>query len=600
LKRLRRGVVFALSVVLGTSLLATFGSVSGSDAATASPPLDHFECYTASATATTTLPTPFPKTPSTLFVKDNFAPSGFGAATGAVQMHCNPTQQTAMSGRHSVTTPVTNAAAHLLCDTIHTKELTLPSSVLVKNEFGTGELRLIAPRSACLPSWENETTPSKFPPATAPPNLDTFVCYTVQNPQGTSDFDPPSSVKLKDQFGTVTAKIAAPNILCLSTSTLIGTDVSTTIMKPADLSVCFAIQPTTIFKARTVYEKNLFGIGAVRVEGTSELCVPSLEVVVPPPTTTTSIASTTTTSTTTTSTTTTSTTTPGSVASVENFTDPSIKGPVDIVAGPDGTSWFTNFGSDSIGQITTEGTVFNYTGRGISSPDGITVGSDGALWFTNPGNNSIGRITTDGNVFNFTDSTISSPDDIVAGPDGALWFTNFGNNSIGRITTGGAVTNYANASISRPDGITTGSDGALWFANSGDSTIGRITTAGVVSNYSDPSISTAYRLTSGPDGAIWFTNSGNNSIGRVTTAGAVTNYPDPSISSAQGITLGIDGALWFVNYGNNSIGRMTDGSITNYRDPSISMPISITVGPDGALWFTNYGNNSIGRITIAG
>ena len=48
----------------------------------------------------------------------------------------------------------------------------------------------------------------------------------------------------------------------------------------------------------------------------------------------------------------------------------------------------------SIGRITTAGTVTNYTDTGIDDPDGITAGPDGALWFTNYGNNSIGRITT--------------------------------------------------------------------------------------------------------------------------------------------------------------------------------------------------------------
>ena len=71
-------------------------------------------------------------------------------------------------------------------------------------------------------------------------------------------------------------------------------------------------------------------------------------------------------------------------------------GPYGITSGPDGALWFTNSGNNSIGRITTGGTVTNYTGTGISGPEGITSGPDGALWFTNSGNNSIGRITTGG------------------------------------------------------------------------------------------------------------------------------------------------------------------------------------------------------------
>jgi streptogramin lyase len=250
--------------------------------------------------------------------------------------------------------------------------------------------------------------------------------------------------------------------------------------------------------------------------------------------------------------------------------------------------------------------VTNYTGTGISNPNGVTAGPDGALWFTNYGNNSIGRITTGGVVTNYTGTGISNPSGITIGPDGALWFTNAGNSfgqtgSIGRITTGGVVTNLGTG-LNNPSGITAGPDGALWFTNSGIPTlhaagsIGRITTGGVVTNYTGTGISIPNGITAGPDGALWFTNDGNNSIGRITTGGVVTNYTGTGINPS-GITIGPDGALWFTNAG-NSIGRITTGGVvTNYTGTGISNPSGIDAGPDGALWFTNAGNNSIGRIT---
>ncbi|MGA8725208.1 MAG: putative Ig domain-containing protein [Acidimicrobiales bacterium] len=109
----------------------------------------------------------------------------------------------------------------------------------------------------------------------------------------------------------------------------------------------------------------------------------------------------------------------------------------------------------------------NYTGYQISQPEGITTGPDGALWFTNAGNNSIGRITTSGSLsafFNYATTLISGPYGITTGSDGALWFTN-DDNSIGRITTGGLVTRYLEAGLSGPGAITVGPDSALWFTN---------------------------------------------------------------------------------------------------------------------------------------
>jgi hypothetical protein len=70
------------------------------------------------------------------------------------------------------------------------------------------------------------------------------------------------------------------------------------------------------------------------------------------------------------------------------------------------------------------------------------------MWFTNYGNNSIGRITTDGTLTSYTDQTVSEPSAIAAGPDGAMWFTNQGNNSIGRIQAVGAPSATINSPAS--------------------------------------------------------------------------------------------------------------------------------------------------------
>ena len=154
---------------------------------------------------------------------------------------------------------------------------------------------------------------------------------------------------------------------------------------------------------------------------------------------------------------------------------------------------------------------------GFSSPFGIAAGPDGALWFTNNGN-TIGRISTTGTVKIFFGTGISGSWGIAAGPDGALWFTNNGNSSIGRISTTGTVTNYTGTAISGPKGIAAGSDGALWFTNYGNNSIGRITTTGTVTNYAGTRrISGPYGIAAGPDGALWFTNYYGNSIGRITT-----------------------------------------------------------------------------------
>jgi len=176
---------------------------------------------------------------------------------------------------------------------------------------------------------------------------------------------------------------------------------------------------------------------------------------------------------------------------------------------------------------------------GISGPWGIAAGPDGALWFTNELNNSIGRITTSGTVTNYTDASINQPASIAAGPDGALWWANSGNNSIGRITTSGTVTSYADASINGPWGIAAGPDGGLWFTNSGNNSIGRITTSGTVTNYTGTGISEPLGIAAGPDGALWFTSYRNNAIGRITAPSAPGAVSDIVIDEASSSVISV-------------------------------------------------------------
>jgi len=74
-----------------------------------------------------------------------------------------------------------------------------------------------------------------------------------------------------------------------------------------------------------------------------------------------------------------------------------------------------------------------------SEPDAITAGPDGNLWFTEFGANNIGRITTSGVVTGeFPIPTAASePEGITAGPahTASIWFTEFVGNKIGKITT---------------------------------------------------------------------------------------------------------------------------------------------------------------------
>jgi virginiamycin B lyase len=72
--------------------------------------------------------------------------------------------------------------------------------------------------------------------------------------------------------------------------------------------------------------------------------------------------------------------------------------PTDIAPGPDGNLWFVNskdgYGSPIANINPTTWKVTDFSGTGTSYVDSITPASDGAMWFTEWGDNAVGRITT--------------------------------------------------------------------------------------------------------------------------------------------------------------------------------------------------------------
>jgi virginiamycin B lyase len=295
--------------------------------------------------------------------------------------------------------------------------------------------------------------------------------------------------------------------------------------------------------------------------------------------------------------------------------------PVEITLGPDRALWFTEFGGDKIGRITTAGQFTEYSvptaGAGVY---GIAPGPDGSLWFAESKASNIGRITTSGQIAEYSDAG-HRPRDITAGSDGALWFTegaggfaDFG--EVGRIDATRQITHYqivANWTLAL-EGITSGPDGNLWFSVTREphdsefplSAIGKVTTAGKLGRYlipPPPSHAFPVGITTGPDRALWFAENHTNEIGRLTTTGSFSAYPIPTRNSAPNyIAQGPDGALWFTEGGGDKIGRITtSGRIVEYRIPSSNAgPFGIALGPDGAMWFTELYANRIGRIATRG
>jgi len=242
--------------------------------------------------------------------------------------------------------------------------------------------------------------------------------------------------------------------------------------------------------------------------------------------------------------------------------------PSDIVLGPDGNLWFTEYGGDKIGRITPAGAITEYPlPQAGSAAIAIAVGPDGNLWFCEEGGNRIGKMNTSGTLLaEYNVPTANSGlNDIVAGPDGALWFTEYEGQKIGRITTDGTITEYPVGA--KVFGLALGPDGNLWFTETMADRVGRITPAGVVTEFDLPGDANGPQgITAGPFNSLWVVANFSNKVLRVLPSGTVlSEYTVPtSASGAVMIATDSSGALWFTEMDANQIGQLTPSGGTLY------------------------------------
>lgn len=287
--------------------------------------------------------------------------------------------------------------------------------------------------------------------------------------------------------------------------------------------------------------------------------------------------------------------------------------PHNLVLGPDGNMWFTEFSANQIGKMAPNGSMIaEYPLAANAHPNAITVGPDGRLWFTeyaSPGGSAaIGAITTSGVLSEYALSpSAARPHSIVAGPDGNLWFTEIGGEAISRIQTDGTLLpKFTLAAGSNPYGITVGADGNMWFTEWSANKIVKMNVTGTIlqefsitGGYGEP-----YAIASGPDGRLWFTlQTGpgtTRAVASITTTGTITYYPTPTASSTpHNIIAAPDGNMWFTELSAHSIAMITPaGVITEYPTPTaLSAPFGIAVGPNNTLWFSENNANQIGVVS---
>jgi hypothetical protein len=149
--------------------------------------------------------------------------------------------------------PLYDSTAHLACYALKPKKN--KQSVVVRNQFQNGQVTTKRSSMLCLPANKNGEGD--------PLELDHYKCYTGKFPQNSR-----RDVNLMDQFKTEATNASKALHLCNPVS-----KNGEGIRNPLEHLVCYAIRPQK--ERRTVTVADQFGSGAVKIQRSELLCVPS-------------------------------------------------------------------------------------------------------------------------------------------------------------------------------------------------------------------------------------------------------------------------------------------------------------------------------------
>jgi virginiamycin B lyase len=285
--------------------------------------------------------------------------------------------------------------------------------------------------------------------------------------------------------------------------------------------------------------------------------------------------------------------------------------PFDIVAGPHGSMWFTEFAADKIGRISRSGTITQFTvPTAGAGPYQIAAGADGTMWFTEYNTTKIGRVSPGGHITEFQIPRPSYGGTAIIGAGRGPVFAADPAGFIDVVLPGGAVGRIkVPSALGLPFAITRLSDGTLWLSEltgyyefsrhllsfpAGSGTPSRTLAL-------PDRLSNVVGLAGGPGRTAWFADFGAGDIGEVGRNGRVSFFPvEPALGGLSDIAAGPGGAMWFAEQ-DGVIGRVSSGGrVTEVALGSPDTDIDgIAAGPGNSVWVTETGSDAVAEITPA-
>ena len=155
----------------------------------------------------------------------------------------------------------------------------------------------------------------------------------------------------------------------------------------------------------------------------------------------------------------------------------------------------------------------------------IAAAPDGSMYFTNLLTSSVGRITPSGQLtFYQLPSKYGPPNNarpiaVVVQPDGVAVVSEEAGHAYATITPDGTVTEYPlTPSTAKAAALTYDTAGTLWIQYNTPDAIAEVQPNGSLTTYPIPTLNAVqHRITGGPDGSLWFTELNTDKVGHIVT-----------------------------------------------------------------------------------
>lgn len=149
--------------------------------------------------------------------------------------------------------------AHLTCHPLKAATRAIPS-VRVRNQLGLLTVAVLRLQTLCVPTSTATGGGALAPP---PTTLDSFTCYSIKRVAFKQ-----RDVVLRDEFGTSTDRVIAPNSLCAPASVDGSRRLQTRVL------ACYRVDSLT--KGRPVVARSRFGLLTPAPGLRGQLCLPSV------------------------------------------------------------------------------------------------------------------------------------------------------------------------------------------------------------------------------------------------------------------------------------------------------------------------------------